>query len=391
MSRSSDRSGSSERVGELVSIFLRGKLWWANFQHEGRQQRKSLKTRNKKEARKRAAALDVSLQTGEYGKGSHQPGSIADGIAEYLKYLETEGRAHRTLTKYRRVLAFTESLAGELRLTTLDEIDLRFIDAYRHRLVNNGKAPKTVFSETMIVRQLINFALSRKHLRTDPLASLKLKKPKTPPQPCWSPNEVARILASASEPQRSILTVLADTGTRVGEIKYLTWDDIDFDKNVLHIQPKQGWKPKTGDRRAIPMTGRVRSIFEQRSCSRQSTWVFTASPSRRYPEGGQQLSERRLLDYLKRRLERLGLKGHLHTFRHSFISHAIATGIPEAVVRDIVGHVDQDILKHYTHIADNRKQAAIQKFAESLSELSSVDKDEPGSSIVEEDENDECD
>ena len=58
---------------------------------------------------------------------------------------------------------------------------------------------------------------------------------------------------------------------------------------------------------------------------------------------------------------RLGLVGHLHTFRHAFISHAAIRGIPEAIIRKWVGHVDADVLKIYTHIADEASQAAMQR------------------------------
>ena len=108
------------------------------------------------------------------------------------------------------------------------------------------------------------------------------------------------------------------------------------------------------------MTDRVKHLLKARP--RRHRWVFTAAASLKYPNGDRQISERRLLEYLKRQLKVLGLKGHLHTFRHTFISHAISSGIPAEVVRNIVGHVDDDILSHYTHIADNRKQSAIQHF-----------------------------
>src|SRR5207245_1975003 len=73
------------------------------------------------------------------------------------------------------------------------------------------------------------------------------------------------------------------------------------------------------------------------------------------------VSERRLLSALKRVLLRLGLPGHLHTFRHAFISRALTAGIPEAVVREWVGHVDRDILRLYTHIASATSQAAMRR------------------------------
>ncbi len=73
--------------------------------------------------------------------------------------------------------------------------------------------------------------------------------------------------------------------------------------------------------------------------------------------------KRRALVHLKSVLKKLGLKGHLHTFRHTFISHAITQGVPEAIVRDWVGHVDAEILKLYTHIANTASNEAMQRLA----------------------------
>jgi integrase len=134
---------------------------------------------------------------------------------------------------------------------------------------------------------------------------------------------------------------------------------VDFDNNVVHIRPKADWKPKTGDQRAVPMSPRVRSLLEK--LPRRSTWVLTAPASAKYPAGDHQISERRLLKVLKVILRKLGLRGHLHTFRHFFISKALTSGIPEAVVRAWVGHVDADVIRLYTHIADADSQAAMRR------------------------------
>jgi len=130
---------------------------------------------------------------------------------------------------------------------------------------------------------------------------------------------------------------------------------------VIVIREKPGWKPKTGDQRAIPMSPAARAVLA--ALPRKGKWVFTAPPSRRYPKGDHPVNERRLLEYLKRVLKQLGLKGHLHTFRHSLISHALTQGIPEAVVRQWVGHVDPEVIKIYTHILDPASQAAMQRLA----------------------------
>jgi integrase/recombinase XerD len=170
---------------------------------------------------------------------------------------------------------------------------------------------------------------------------------------------VELILQSAQEPERSKLAVLAGTGMRVGELKYLTWDDVDFTHNLLHVRPKNGWQPKTGDQRAIPMSIRVRTTLE--SLPHKSGWVFNAAPSAKFPKGDHQFSERHLLTSLKRVLAKLGLEGHIHTFRHAFISQALTLGIPEAIVRNWVGHVDAEVIKLYTHIADVPSQAAMRR------------------------------
>lgn len=84
--------------------------------------------------------------------------------------------------------------------------------------------------------------------------------------------------------------------------------------------------------------------------------MFTAPAKAKDPRAVHPINQRVVLSHLKAVVKSLGLKGHLHTFRHSFISHALVRGVPEAVVRQWVGHVDAQILKLYTHIADQDSQ-----------------------------------
>lgn len=351
-----------ERIGEVVSIFQRGTRWHANFQHEGKQQRKSLDTSSKKEARRRALLLEAEIINHRY-QPDQRPLEVEAAVKPYLDFLRAEGRAARTLGKYARVFERVVELAQKLKRSSLLGIDLAFIDAYRQWRVDASCGHKTIYTETVVVRQLINFSLSRKLIHTDPLAGLKIPRPKPTPQPCWSPDEVARILAASQPPQKNAYTVLAETGLRIGELKWLTWPDVDFERNVLRIRPKEGWKPKTGDQRAVPMTATLRTLLE--TLPRRGTWVLTAA------DGTSQISDRRLLQTLKGLLKQLDLPGHLHTFRHAFISHALTAGAPEAVVRSWVGHVDQEIMQLYTHIADAASQSAMRKLSEARSPTSS--------------------
>ena len=55
-----------ERVGEHVTIYLRGQTWWASYQLNRSQQRQSLATSNKKEASRKAVIIAAELQTGTH-------------------------------------------------------------------------------------------------------------------------------------------------------------------------------------------------------------------------------------------------------------------------------------------------------------------------------------
>src|SRR5207253_2298163 len=130
-----------------------------------------------------------------------------------------------------------------------------------------------------------------------------------------SQEEFDRIIAAADrQPHKDVYFLLGLTGMRIGEVEHLMWDDIDFENNAIKVQAKQGWKPKTGDARSVPMMAGVKELLARQP--RRCEWAFSFASDARGP--ARQIRQRRLLDHLKRLLNKLGLRGHLHTFRHTF-------------------------------------------------------------------------
>jgi len=374
MATNADPAGGadgSERVGEYVRIFQRGKVWYANFQHGGKQHRPSLNTMSKKEARRQALQIEVKLTAGKWNLAP-EAAKVTEAIAAYLAFLRDEGRSPKTLSKYTKVFERVAELSQQRKVHNLLGIDLAFIDAYRAMRTKLKAAPKTKYTESVIVRQLVTFALSRKMLAIDPLQGLKLKKPKPTPQPCWTLEEVKAILAASPKELKPPLTLLAETGMRFGELAWLTWDDVDLKANVLRIQPKDEWKPKTGDCRAVPISAPMRTVLD--GLPRRWRWVVTMPPSALHAELGRQWTERRLLSLLKKVLAGLQLPGKLHTFRHAFISNALLEGTAVAVVKEWVGHVDQQVLDLYTHVHDDASQMAMQRLTEANQRLQKEEK-----------------
>ena len=129
----------------------------------------------------------------------------------------------------------------------------------------------------------------------------------------------------------------------------------------------------------VPLTATLKQMLE--ALPRRSRWVVTMPPSPGHPHTGRQWTERRLLAALKRVLKDLDLPGHIHTFRHTFISNALLKHTPTAVVREWVGQVDEEIIKLYTHVHNDASQAAMQRLAEANTSLQKKEKtrDDAGS------------
>jgi integrase len=156
---------------------------------------------------------------------------------------------------------------------------------------------KTIHNDVVLIKQLVNFAVRRRMIKENPLAELKLELPKRTPQPYWTRDQVEEILAHSNLKYRPLFRFLADSGCRIGEAVWLTWSDIDLDNGVVHIQEKDGWRPKSGNARVIPMSSAVAQIL--RHDSREGKWVFKAEPSYRCPVVGRQISDRRALAHLE--------------------------------------------------------------------------------------------
>jgi site-specific recombinase XerD len=55
-----------------------------------------------------------------------------------------------------------------------------------------------------------------------------------------------------------------------------------------------------------------------------------------------------------------------HSCRHTYVSQMQALGVDLATIQSIVGHADMDMTKHYLHVQDPIRQAAVQKFSDAF-------------------------
>ena len=366
--RSGERSGGGyERIGERVSIFLNGRVWYANWQEGPKQQRKSLRTRNHEVARQKARTLEAELS----GAVPRQTGTvdIAAAVQAYIDWQDSNDRAPKTMLKYRDVLNRFATHCREAGVRPVHAITTQTVDEFGVRRRRDGMAAKTVYTELTIVRQWLNFAVSRRMLAVSPVSGTKLVKPKPTPRDYWRQDKLDAIVDTAKGPYKAAYLLMSETGMRVGEVIHLTHDDLTLDgpAPVAHIRAKEvvagakPWRPKNGEERAVPLSPRAVAML--RSLPRRRRWVIdrmngTAATA------NQPANDRHILAYLKTVLAKLGLEGTNHKFRHSFCTIAVLAGVDFFTLRRWVGHVDEEALKIYVHIADEQAQVTMRQLTE---------------------------
>lgn len=357
----------SIKVGEIVSIFRRGRRWYAQYQLDGQQHRPSLRTENKKAAFKKAVELEYQLLAGKTPRKI-----VRVPVSQVREEFLSINRGTSTQSHYRTALNLLEQFLSQRKLRLISQIDLPLVDDFKsallaQKLTAKAVGEKTVSLKLAVVRSLVLFALRRRYLESNPLVGLKIKKFKARSQPYWKWPDVLRILGQTRVEHYPLFVTLAYTGMRIGEALHLEWSDLDFQNRMIHIQCKEFWKPKSGENRVVPMLPQVACALKQ--LVRNQPWVFARAVTKlhRHPCTAS-TAGRNALKALKAILRELGLRGRLHTFRHSFISHVLTKGTPEALVRSWVGHVDPVIIRDYTHVADEISSAHLNQLFDDASD-----------------------
>ena len=156
------------------------------------------------------------------------------------------------------------------------------------------------------------------------------------------------------------------TGLRQGEICSLMWSDFDEAhgtlsvRRTLHIQ--KGGRLVTGEtktgtgKRTITLPPSTAGLLAQRKKRSYSQWIF---PNPLRPE--QPANPNAAYNHLKTLLKRAGLPSiRFHDLRHTFATHALASGVDAKTLSGILGHTQASFtLDTYTHVTgDMQRQAA---------------------------------
>jgi len=354
-------------IGERVRIYPRGKkkIYCADFWFDGKHQRRSLKTRNFKLARQKALQLESQLIEGDL-QPAPAPMSLAKAIEAYLEHVKTENRRPKTITKYKGFFEVVREFAEDNNIFRIGQVNLGLVDKYRAFRKPN-LSMKSMHNEAVMLKSLLKWAKQRKYIKENPLAEMKFERPRLEPRGGPTQAEVERILKMACEPRRTQYTVLAFTGMRSGELQRLLVGDIDLNGNWINIVSREGAETKTGYSRKVPIHAKLKPFLE--ALSKTGPWLFTAPPSRKYPEGGHWINTKHLNEDFSKLLTATGVasgrkKGgfSIHSLRNSFETICVNAAIPQRVVDTWLGHrSDKSMASVYYKLSDEDSQKFILK------------------------------
>jgi len=349
-------------IGERVRIYPRGKkkTFCADFWFDGKHQRRSLKTRNLKIARQKALQLEAKLLEGDL-----QPAlsamSLEKGIEAYIEHVTTENRRPKTITKYRGFFAVFRDFAESQNVFRLSQVTLALVDKYR-AFRKPDLSKKSMHNEGVMLKSLLKWAKQRKYIKENPLAEAKFERPRLEPRGGPTQAEVERILKAACEPRLSQYALLAFTGARSGELQRLRVEDIDLEGNWIYIVSREGAETKTGYSRKVPIHAALKPFLA--ALPKTGPWLFTAPPSRKYPDGGHFVNTKHLNEDFQKLLAATGVAAgrktggfSIHSLRNSFETVCVNAGIPQRVVDTWLGHrSDRSMASVYYKLSDEDSQ-----------------------------------
>ncbi|MCZ2340310.1 MAG: site-specific integrase [Bacteroidales bacterium] len=153
----------------------------------------------------------------------------------------------------------------------------------------------------------------------------------------------AKLMDAANPALRVLLTLLHATGCRPSELAKLTAADVDFPNAVAILQDHKT-AGTTGKPRVVILTPKAVEVLREQAA------VNLTGPLLRNARGGKWTKDGIGLA-MRRASKAAGVKGIAYGYRHGFATDALAAGVPDAHVAELLGHSGTAMLhRHYSHL-----------------------------------------
>ena len=169
------------------------------------------------------------------------------------------------------------------------------------------------------------------------------------------PEEIAAVIQECREPERTLFSLLAYSGLRLGEGLALRWKDVDFEMNAIKVERSYSiyngfTEPKTySSRRAVPLfpslAALLRDYYHSLGHPGLDDLLFTVNRETPLDKGN-------VRRQFYSGLDAAGLKHvSVHSLRHSFASVMLESGASVKALANCLGHSSPVMtLNVYSHL-----------------------------------------
>ena len=170
-----------------------------------------------------------------------------------------------------------------------------------------------------------------------PLARKSLKLPIV-----LNKEEITKMIESTYNiKHKLIIMFLYYAGLRLNEVRNLKWQDIDFNREIIHIKTAKGDKE-----RIVFLHKKLIEILEIYG-EKNGEFIFISQRDRKY-------NKRTIQQIVKQSSKKVEIKKNVtpHTLRHSFATHLLESGADIRYIQQLLGHKNLKTTQIYTHVAN---------------------------------------
>lgn len=213
---------------------------------------------------------------------------------------------------------------------------------YLLNLINQGKSAETVKAATFAIKFYLNVVGKDNPNFYDLFKKIpNLKREKKLPI-ILAKKEIEQMIRSTRNiNHRAIIQTIYGAGLRQSEAINLKWEDIDFERDVIHLKLAKGKKD-----RITLLSSRVKDTLQSIS-NQQQGLVFKTNRGEKYTPRSVQV-------IVKNAARKAGIKKNVtpHTLRHSFATHLLENGTDLRYIKELLGHADISTTQVYTKVSN---------------------------------------
>ena len=343
------------RAYGLGTLYRRGEVWWIQYSARGKKYRESSHSHVRADAarllRKRVAEISRGAKVGRDAEKVTFDDLVALIQADYRQ-------------KQNRTWDRVEHAIKHLRPTfeRLPAIDIGYdtVSRYVSKRLESGAAAGTVHHEVAALGRMLKLGTMAGLLPLrPPLPVIKLDNVR---KGFFTDEQVARVLQRLPDWYAAPIEFAWRTGWRIGEVKSLTWAQVDFKAGTVRLEPGT---TKNREGRIFPFAAfpalarlikaqRRRTELWQKANGKIVPWVFWRD--------GKQLGDHR--DVWMRCCREAGVPGRLvHDLRRSAVRNLERAGVPRSVAMKLTGHMTESVYRRYAIVSETDLADAVRKLA----------------------------